>query len=195
MDAWWWVVWFWKLVTEYRNSNRSQGCRLSKSPPSPCLLLSAPLTLLQPHRPPRCSCCLPDMLLPLGALVLCLWCSPPRSPDGLLFPSFRLCTGLPWPLHLKLHCLPLFPFRFVPQPFEESDMLQTVLFTAYFPLMRLSALWQHRCLLSLFNALSLVLRTVPGTQQKAQEMFTNWMKENGEGEKGWWGVMFQGQAL
>lgn len=109
MDAWWWVVWFWKLVTEYRNSNRSQGCRLSKSPPSPCLLLSAPLTLLQPHRPPRCSCCLPDMLLPLGALVLCLWCSPPRSPDGLLFPSFRLCTGLPWPLHLKLHCLPPIP--------------------------------------------------------------------------------------
>lgn len=129
--------------------------------------LALPLALSLPH--PALVTQASSLLLPPGRHAPSwglgtLWCSSPRSPDGLLFPFFGLCTGLPWPLHLTLHC-----FYLLVLPPDCSVALRkiwhiTVLFTVYLPLTRMSVLWQHRCLFSLFDALSPWLRTVPGTQ-------------------------------
>ena len=153
------------------------------------LTLLPSLTLLQPPWPPCCSCNLPHVLC-LGALALCLWGLSPRSPNGLLFPSFRLCTVRPsWTPNLKLRCLQ--PLVLPPDGsiFEISDILQIVLFTGYPPLppppTRMPVLWENWCLFSGFNAVAPGLRVVLSTQLKAQKMLSEWktMRAGGDGQR------------
>lgn len=79
----------WELVTGCRNSNKtSQGCHLSKLPPSACLLL--PL----PQWPPCCSCNLPFRLPTQGrgAVPAPLV---PQVPSWLALLNLKLCCLYP----------------------------------------------------------------------------------------------------